>query len=66
MVVSPSDFSRLMASIGSAATLPDVDDDDGLNACACGWKRSPYPDWGVWHSTFKMWKPDGICGPVEG
>lgn len=63
MVISPADFSRLMASIGSATTLPCVEDDE-RHACACGWRRG-VPKWGVSHSTYRMWNPGKQCAPVE-
>ena len=64
--VSSEVFTRMVEGLATEAPAPEVDpDDDGRNACACGWRRSPTPGAGLWHSTFKLWKPEAVCGPVE-
>ena len=67
------DFETLWKACSEAASRPsteveshEVDPEDiPRDACACGWRRSRVPGWGIWHSTFKRWKPDAVCGPVE-
>lgn len=38
-----------------------------FHECACGWRWTPMHmlGYGVAHETFKVWNPDGVCGPVR-